>query len=151
MLQVLPGAHKQSKCRVHVSSKLYDQQRDSAGKAVAGSSKSLFIGGWKPTGASEADISGLPSSRSLTGSLGTCCHILLINYSPCFSSPWAVGLLARRRVCCVTHTRKDDHPGVLTSCGLKPLLHFATSRFYSLFLQTALSWPKQGCQALDTN
>lgn len=59
----------------------------------------LFVGGRKPTGASEADISGLPSSHSLMGSLGTSCHILSINYSPCFSSPWVVELLARSLLC----------------------------------------------------
>lgn len=130
-------AHRQSKCRFHVSNELYEQQRDSAGTTVAGSSKSLFIRGRKPTGASEPDISALPSLHSLTGSPGTCCHILPINYSACFFSPCVVGLLARSRVFCVTHTKKDDHPGALVSSGLQPLLLFATSRFYSLLLQTA--------------
>ena len=128
-----------------------DQQRDSAGTAVARSSKSLFIGGWKPAGASGADISGLPSSHSPTGSLGTCCHILPINYSTYFSPPGVVGLLARRSVCCVTHIRKDDHPGALMSSWLKLLPLFATSHFYSFSLHTAVSWPKQGFQALDIN
>lgn len=78
-------AHKQLKCRLHDRNKLYDQQWNSAGTAAAGSFKSLFIGEWKPTGTSEADTSGLPSSERKRGSLGTCCHILPRNCS-CFCS-----------------------------------------------------------------
>lgn len=49
-------APKQSKHSFHITRKLYDQQRDSAGTAVGGSSKSLFIGWWKPTGTSKVPI-----------------------------------------------------------------------------------------------
>lgn len=96
---------------------------------------------------SQLELQRLPSSHSLMVSLGKCCHILPINYSLCFSS-WVCGTLGQKKSL-LRDPHQEGWPPWSTHIILaETLLPFATSSFYSLFLQTAVSHPKQGFQAL---